>query len=496
MGRNDNFYTRLGIPFDASPEEIRRAYREAALRHHPDTREEGGKTELFLGIQEAFEVLSDPKGRIAYDARLPSETFSPPEVKLKTIYSRSSLYQADDPQLLYILLELQSYAQIEELDTPPLVLGLVLDTSTSMQGEVLDGVKSTAVALARSLRPQDVFTLVTFSDRAEVRIPAGYNLDIKKAETAIQMIRAQGGTEIFSGIRAAYTEISHYRSSKTLNHLIVITDGKTYGDEQDCLQLARQAAEEGIVINALGLGSKWNEQFLDALASATGGSCRYVVRPNDVHRFLKDQFGAFSSRYADRVAYAFAPLPAEINLNYVLRLEPEPAPLETGPPIQLGWIDAGSRLSVLLELELKGLSPYSGDLILTEGRLEIDIPSRQESKCFLRLKTELPVLDKTEKEEPPRQMIEAVRKMVLFRLQERAQTEAARGEVHRATSTLKHLANQLMADGERGLATTVLNEAANLNIHGSLSEEGKKQMNFGTRSFLLPSPKQTKIKPG
>ena len=61
-----DFYDRLGVSKDASPEEIKRAYRDLARQHHPD---KGGDAEKFKSIQEAAEVLTDERRRTEYDAR-------------------------------------------------------------------------------------------------------------------------------------------------------------------------------------------------------------------------------------------------------------------------------------------------------------------------------------------------------------------------------------------------------------------------------------------
>ena len=63
-----NYYEILGIPTDASAEEIKKAFRRLARRYHPDVNP-GDKTaeEKFKDINEAHEVLSDPSKRSQYD---------------------------------------------------------------------------------------------------------------------------------------------------------------------------------------------------------------------------------------------------------------------------------------------------------------------------------------------------------------------------------------------------------------------------------------------
>jgi DnaJ-class molecular chaperone len=59
----------LGVAIGAGVAEIRRAFRVLALRHHPD-RAGADSTEVFQRIALAYEVLSDPVARSAYDAHL------------------------------------------------------------------------------------------------------------------------------------------------------------------------------------------------------------------------------------------------------------------------------------------------------------------------------------------------------------------------------------------------------------------------------------------
>ena len=62
-----DYYESLGVSRDASPEEIRRAYRALARKHHPDVNKEAGAEDRFKEISEAYEVLRDPDKRARYD---------------------------------------------------------------------------------------------------------------------------------------------------------------------------------------------------------------------------------------------------------------------------------------------------------------------------------------------------------------------------------------------------------------------------------------------
>ena len=164
--KDRDYYSLLGVTRNASQEEIKRAYFESAQKLHPDKNTAAGETELFLDVQQAYETLFNPKRRAQYDATLP------PEVKLNfpyqhhMIYSRPVVFQLEDRQMLYMILDIEAPLEARSAPSPPLNVCIVIDRSTSMQGEKMDVVKATAIQVLKNLRPQDIINVVTFSYRA------------------------------------------------------------------------------------------------------------------------------------------------------------------------------------------------------------------------------------------------------------------------------------------------------------------------------------------
>ena len=58
-----DYYAVLGVPRDASSEDIKKAYRKLARQYHPDVNKTAGAESRFKEINEANEVLSDPEKR-------------------------------------------------------------------------------------------------------------------------------------------------------------------------------------------------------------------------------------------------------------------------------------------------------------------------------------------------------------------------------------------------------------------------------------------------
>ena len=67
MATNRDYYEILGVAKNAGPDELKRAYRVKARKHHPDVDKSTGAEERFKEINEAYQVLSDSQKKAAYD---------------------------------------------------------------------------------------------------------------------------------------------------------------------------------------------------------------------------------------------------------------------------------------------------------------------------------------------------------------------------------------------------------------------------------------------
>lgn len=485
-----DYYDRLGIKPDASDEEIRKAYREAALRLHPDINIEAGATELFLEIKEAYDVLTNSEKKSVYDGDFPESETSPVQTKIE--YSRKSVSWTAEKQLIYALIDLHVLAdQLEKKgDTaPPINIALVLDCSTSMQGTRLDVVKASAIELIRELRPDDILSIIAFNDRAEIILPADLYAKDLKSESRIRMLQAKGGTEIFQGLNTGFAEIQRNLSPYYINHLILITDGHTYGDENDCLELAQKAGIHDIGISCLGIGTGWNDVFLDNLSSATGGSCFYINDPRDINTLLKDKLNGLGQVYMDGICLNLK-TGCGVMLNYAYRLLPEASYYPTSDSFKLGSISKGSQLSVLLEFLISPFSPGVLNVLLAEGSFTFTIPKIGESKYRIPITLVRPSSAETRPQPPPKRILEAMSRLTLYRMQEQARKELESGDYEYASTRLQNMATHLYSTGENELAKTILIEAKNIQSQKEFSKEGQKRIKYGTRALISPTDKK------
>ncbi|HIE24674.1 MAG TPA: VWA domain-containing protein [Anaerolineales bacterium] len=485
-----DYYTLLGIFRDATQEKIKRAYREAAQRFHPDKNEAPGETEIFLDVQRAYDTLSNPEKRVKYDKTLMSEDESSVSIVQRVFYSRRSLVRLNETQLIYALLEWKPRQNKDEVISPPLNICLVLDCSTSMKGQNIEMVKASAIHLIRSLRQQDILSVVTFSDRAKVLIPASLQLDHRRMENQIRMMQPSGGTEIYHGLAAGVAEVRKNFSPERVNHVILLTDGQTYGDEEKILKLAEESAGLGIGISGLGIGKDWNDEFLGKVAVNAGSSSTYISTPQEIQEFLEKKFKQLAKVFAENVKLHLQFLP-NVELSYAFRVQPNAAHIPFDDLIHLGMILRDKPLSLLLEFKVKHTAVVEDEVDLLKGFLKYEIPSRSLPNQPMRVRVFREVTEQASLEPPSPTLVHALANLNLYRMQETAQKEASEGKYNEASRRLQHLATHLLSQGERSMAKTVLLEAENLQHEQGFSEEGRKEIKYGTRALLLPGKKGT-----
>jgi len=481
-------YDHLGLPRDATQDEIRQAYRQLVMRLHPDTNVNKGETELFIDVQHAYERLSNPKEKADYDQQLPTSTDISSPLIINTLYSQPSLVRLSEPQLFYALLELAITPDTESLiSSTPLNISLVVDCSTSMQGVRLDTVKLTAIDILRQLRPNDVFSLVKFNDWAELLITPGNLGDIKSAEMKVQLLQAGGGTEIFKGLDMGYSQVEQFRSNQRVNHLVLITDGRTYGDEANCETLADQCSTLGIGISVLGIGSQWNDKFLDHITSKTGGICKFIPDGGDIRNSILEEISRLGSNLTEQINLTFQ-ASHEVQLASIYRTQPEPSSLDPVTPVNLGYMPRHAVMSVLFEFVIKEIPKSIKDFILLNGFLNIEIPRHTvKTKYIERIIFGRPITLEPAKEIPPAAILNALSFISLVQMQERAREEMSKGDIDAAARHMEILATHLTRKGEKMLAQSVMNEVAFIRHNQSFSEEGEKRIKYGTRSLLLPA---------
>ncbi len=492
MDISHNLYAILGLSPEAAQEDIRDAYRVLARRFHPDANRNEGADVLFRDIATAYEVLGDPTQRVRYDARRHREADEPNYFSLRVTPSKRILPTLGEPQVFYLLVEIvpMRHTTQQGAQQTPLNLVLVLDRSTSMRGQRLDKVKIAARQIIDQLGPQDILSVVAFSDRADVLIEAGPVTDPAELRATVSIMRAGGGTEIYHGLAAGIEQCRKHLGPHMVNHVILLTDGRTFGDEERSLSIAKEATKKGISISAMGIGDEWNDVFLDALAATSGGTSAYINSPAAVVRFLNDRVRSLGEAFVERLQLTVAP-DADVTFESAFKLHPTPQPLTITPqPIPIGVLEKKRPSAVLLQLQMP---PSNKDHFRTVVRLDVtgDVLTAKRTGYKVISDISVEIAESPGPEDPPAAILDALGKLTLYRMQQKAEQAIQQGDIVSATRRLENLATRLLAAGQEELAQVAKEEARRVSQTRAFSEEGRKGLKFGTRMLLaLPEPRE------
>ncbi|GAP20076.1 VWA domain-containing protein [Leptolinea tardivitalis] len=484
-------FETLGLSNNASPDEIRHAYFDAARRLHPDANPSPDAANQFMAIQKAYDVLSNTEKRIDYLISQAINEGRPPVIA-QAQFSIESLQAIPEEQYIYALLEIINTEEAKAHVLPTSSVCLVIDRSTSMQDKRIDMVKKAAYELMKQLRQDDWVSIVTFSDRAEQVIPPTRVKKSMLSDPRIASIQTGGGTEILRGLECGLDVLTQTSNKDTNRHLILMTDGHTYGDEEECLQLAQQAGDKGIIISALGFGSEWNDTFLDRLTGLSGGTARLVTSVDELRQFIRSQVASLSKVYACNLNLHIEGSP-QATLVDMFRIYPDASPLPVDIQARLGNLPFNDRIKILLEYKIAPKLNEGETITLLQGILTMEIPTRKEPLNRIEISLRRTVREDQEKSIPPRELVEAIEKLTLYRLQEKAREEEAAGDHVNATRHLKNLATRLLQKKESdNLGKMVLSEAEKIQSGKGYSPEAEKRIKYGTRALLLPMAKESK----
>ncbi len=487
MQVDKNYYEILKVKPDASEDEIRKAYRGLVRETHPDVSKHPAAVQIFQDVQEAYEVLGDPEQRRAYDHLRESEGLDKSSsLSLRSMISHKYLLTDIEEQAFYALVDITPAVDLP-ISRLPLNLCLVLDRSTSMQGMRLQQVKEGTRQIIDRLNDDDALSLVIFGDRAEVILPSQRNVDKAMAKSIASTIQPSGGTEMLQGLKAGLQELEKFRTEESVNHLILLTDGQTYGDESGCIEKADWAGRNQISLTTMGIGSDWNENLLDHMASLSGGTSVYIDSPRKVVEVFKSTIRSLSAVVARELSMSFSTATG-VNLKDAFQVTPHIRRLDLrANKAVLGPLGTGNDKTILMEFRV-AQETKPGKKRLLRLTIDGDVPGQSNRRNWEWVEFFAEFVPSLEEPiEIPPTIVTALGKLAIFKMQEKAMADLESGRVSTATQRLETMATRLLNLGETDLARAALLEAGRLARTGDLSTEGRKKIRYGTRSLsILP----------
>lgn len=442
-------------------------------------------------------------------------------INLKATWSHDPLGANDANSLAYLLLDItQPDAPVQPANRhgqaaqAALNLSLVLDTSGSMAGAKLDNLKKAVAWVIDHLSARDTVAITLFDD--EVRPLVGSTGLENKADLIAQVdaIREAGGTAMSKGLRLGLEEARKASGPGVVSRIIVLTDGQTWGDADQCIELAAAAGAAGIPIAAFGLGADedWSVELLDGMAGESGGSVEYIASPEQIAAAFEDALRQMQATTARDLQLTFNPA-GGVSARAVYRVAPMisrlwpsmDAAVDSGSgqgraEVQTGESGAGTQLT----LPLGDIQSADGQTLLVEVLLP---PRRPGSYRLARILLKYEVGSAAEDTAldlvmtfaegggagpgNPRVM-NSVEKATTFKLQTRALQASMLGDVETASKNLRAAATRLLSMGEEELAGATTLEAERIETEGRASASATKKLTFETRR--LSAAETTRLK--
>ncbi len=195
---------------------------------------------------------------------------------------------------LFVHLGMTSNIKPEEFRRATLQLTVVIDKSGSMEGESMNAVKHALRQLVARLGPDDELMLVQFNDEAELLLPATRVSDRAAIGKAIDMLTADGGTDIESGLALGFKGLAALPAREgTAKRLMLFTDampnvGRT--DSGSFRQLTERYAAQGIGFTAFGVGTDFGQQLIYHITQLRGCNFFYLESPEKIAKVFDTEF--------------------------------------------------------------------------------------------------------------------------------------------------------------------------------------------------------------
>ncbi|HAN46558.1 MAG TPA: hypothetical protein DCQ32_08405 [Cyanobacteria bacterium UBA8156] len=379
----------------------------------------------------------------------------------------------------------------------PLNLCLILDRSGSMGGEPLDNVRQAACRLVDALDCRDRLSVIAFDHRPTVVVP---NQTVERPESIkeqIQGLRAAGGTCIDEGLRLGLEEWAKGKH-QTIGQVFLLTDGENeHGSNERCLKFAQLAAEYNVTLHTLGFGDAWNQDVLEKIADAGGGTMVHIQYPDQAaeeFQWLLRRVQSVGLTDA-HLELQMAPNARLAEFKPIAQVAPDTIELVTQTEgnrvrARLGDLMVGVERAVLVNFYIDATSsrvlPGSTPDRQVVGTVQVTYTDPQRPGATLASEGLAVEIQAIAEHRP--QMDEEVQGRVLalakYRQTQLAEAKLQQGDSAGAATLLQTAAKTALQMGDTNAATVLQSSATRLQTGTVLSDAERKQTRIASKTVL------------
>ncbi|WGV25414.1 vWA domain-containing protein [Halotia branconii] len=384
----------------------------------------------------------------------------------------------------------------------PLNLCLILDQSGSMHGQPLSTVIQAVEQLLDKLQPGDRICIVAFAGAAQVIIPNQIINDPESIKSQIKKkLKASGGTVIAEGLQLGITELMK-GTKGAVSQAFLLTDGHGESslriwkwelgkdDDKRCLELAHKATKINLTINTLGFGSEWNQDLLEKIADAGGGTLAHIERPEQVvdefsRLFRRIQSVGLTNAY---LLLSLVPNVRLAELKPIAQVYPDTIELPVqqeahgGFIVRLGDLMQDVERVVLANLYLGQLS--EGQQVIGHLQIRYDDPAVNKQGLVSPM---IPVYANVVKAYQPAvnpQVQQSILALAKYRQTQLAEAKLQQGDRTGAATMLQTAAKTALQIGDTGAATVLQSSATRLQAGEQLSQSDLKKTRIVSKTVL------------
>ncbi len=375
----------------------------------------------------------------------------------------------------------------------PLNLCLILDHSGSMSGRPLETVKKAACRIVDRLNPGDRLSVVVFDHRAKVLVSNQTVDDPERIKQQINKLSADGGTAIDEGLQLGIKELTK-GNKESISQAFLLTDGENeHGSNKRCLEFAKLAASYNLTLNTLGFGDNWNQDVLEQIADAGGGSLSHIQQPDEAEAkfnqlFTRIQTVSLTNAY---LLFSLVPKVRFAELKPVAQVAPETIelPVQQDPDgrisVRIGDLMRDVERVILANLYISQLP--IGRQPIAQLQVRYDDPSQNTtgilSEIFF-VEANVTAQYQSAVDANVQQHVLALAK---YRQTQLAETKLQMGDRAGAATMLQTAAKTALQMGDMSAATVLQTSATQLQAGQDLSEADRKKTRIVSKTILQDS---------